>query len=567
MSKRDTSEVVLREILEAGRNPDARRALVNVANLGELHADDVLAPFVEGFCGWVAKTHSTQRAMDQLRRESNPTYLRLRALLRDVSGVEDLGEEIPNGGQLHLDAVVQGVRVRDIEATLKQWPVTDPATSANSRPCWFVGATWGDGGDQTERFLREGIWENGYTDKLLDLVRQVEPGDRIAIKASFTRKNGLPFDVGGRFVSAMRIKQVGTVVRNHGDGRTLDVEWQGAGPGDDWYHYTLLETIHRVEADKPEHRELIAFAFDGGPQDYERFLSDPQWSEANRPEAGAPDAVRQATLAAAAWPVLVRLALSDPPEVMNYKELGDEIGAIALNVGKVLHPIQEFCREAGLPPITGLVVNALTGLPGEGFTTGYEGWEADVRAYPWGDVEAPTPNALSAYPASATPSKAASTSSRSSRAAEVDKLIADALRDLDNRGEFDPYDDEDARERVARNIAARSGQPEFRRRLLNAYENRCAITGCDVVEVLEAAHIVPHRGDKFNDLRNGLLLRADIHTLMDRGLLSLRVDGDDLAVVLDQSLRGGCYEELHGSIVRPPHHEAFSPDRRAVARH
>ena len=38
---------------------------------------------------------------------------------------------------------------------------------------WFVGASYGAKGDQTDRFLAEGIWENGYTDKLLDLVKSM----------------------------------------------------------------------------------------------------------------------------------------------------------------------------------------------------------------------------------------------------------------------------------------------------------------------------------------------------------------------------------------------------------
>jgi transposase-like protein len=44
------------------------------------------------------------------------------------------------------------------------------------------------------RFLSEGIWENGYEDKHLDVLRSMRPGDRIAIKSSYTRKHGLPFD-------------------------------------------------------------------------------------------------------------------------------------------------------------------------------------------------------------------------------------------------------------------------------------------------------------------------------------------------------------------------------------
>lgn len=42
------------------------------------------------------------------------------------------------------------------------------------------------------RFLKGGIWENGSDDRYLDLVRSMQPGEWIAIKAAYTRKHGLP---------------------------------------------------------------------------------------------------------------------------------------------------------------------------------------------------------------------------------------------------------------------------------------------------------------------------------------------------------------------------------------
>ncbi|MBE2321408.1 HNH endonuclease, partial [Solirubrobacter sp. CPCC 204708] len=68
-------------------------------------------------------------------------------------------------------------------------------------------------------------------------------------------------------------------------------------------------------------------------------------------------------------------------------------------------------------------------------------------------------------------------------------------------------------------VAQRRGQSTFRNQLLEAYDLRCAITGSNAVAVLEAAHICPYRGDHTNRVDNGLLLRADIHTLFDLGLI------------------------------------------------
>jgi len=89
---------------------------------------------------------------------------------------------------------------------------------------WFVGSIWNGNDDQLPRFLEQGVWENGYDDQLLDLVRRIRPGDKIAIKASFHKKR-VPFEVGGKAVSVMRIKATGTVLDNVGDGRTVKVAW------------------------------------------------------------------------------------------------------------------------------------------------------------------------------------------------------------------------------------------------------------------------------------------------------------------------------------------------------
>lgn len=70
-------------------------------------------------------------------------------------------------------------------------------------------------------------------------------------------------------------------------------------------------------------------------------------------------------------------------------------------------------------------------------------------------------------------------------------------------------------------IKIRQGQHDFRKELLAAYGRKCAVTGCTIVELLEAAHIEPHRESANYHVTNGLLLRADIHTLYDLNLLTI----------------------------------------------
>lgn len=66
--------------------------------------------------------------------------------------------------------------------------------------------------------------------------------------------------------------------------------------------------------------------------------------------------------------------------------------------------------------------------------------------------------------------------------------------------------------------------------------------------MLEAAHIHPYRGEETNHVANGLLLRADIHTLMDCGLLA--VDPDGMKVAVAPSVRTSSYGKLYGLTLR-----------------
>ncbi len=131
--------------------------------------------------------------------------------------------------------------------------------------------------------------------------------------------------------------------------------------------------------------------------------------------------------------------------------------------------------------------------------------------------------------------------------------------------EFDSVDEEDAREHTIRAIILRRGQPEFRRKLLKAYDCRCAITGADVVEALEAAHIIPYNGDDTNHISNGLLLRADIHTLFDLGLIA--IDTNTMAIVIDSKLRGTSFNGLEGLSIRLPSNKEEAPNIQSLNIH
>jgi len=96
---------------------------------------------------------------------------------------------------------------------------------------------------------------------------------------------------------------------------------------------------------------------------------------------------------------------------------------------------------------------------------------------------------------------------------------------------------------VMREIIQRRGQPKFREVLMQQYEKTCAISGSKAVEALEAAHIKTHSNGGGYDCQNGLLLRADIHTLYDLNLIGVDSKG---TVHVSPSLDGTNYEKYAG---------------------
>lgn len=93
---------------------------------------------------------------------------------------------------------------------------------------------------------------------------------------------------------------------------------------------------------------------------------------------------------------------------------------------------------------------------------------------------------------------------------------------------------------------ARPDQAKFRAALMNLYKGRCVISRCMIHEILDAAHIVPFsEAVAFrNDTRNGLILRADLHTLFDKLLLSIHPQTG--IVMLSPKLQTTPYQRFEG---------------------
>jgi predicted restriction endonuclease len=133
---------------------------------------------------------------------------------------------------------------------------------------------------------------------------------------------------------------------------------------------------------------------------------------------------------------------------------------------------------------------------------------------------------------------------------DVGKELDQDAEKAERQGKFEPGSKKESMAKTLLEVNLRRGQPAFRKTLLKAYGGRCAISGCDCADALEAAHIRPYGGDSTNHVQNGLLLRGDLHTLFDIGKIG--VDPNTRRVVVASSLVPTVYGKLSGKRLRSP---------------
>lgn len=98
-------------------------------------------------------------------------------------------------------------------------------------------------------------------------------------------------------------------------------------------------------------------------------------------------------------------------------------------------------------------------------------------------------------------------------------------------------------------VRHRLGQGGFRVAVTEAYGRRGAITAERILPVLQASHIKPYAESGPNRIENGLLLRADLHILFDRGYLTVTTDHRVEASrrLKEEFDNGEEYYRMHGS--------------------
>jgi putative restriction endonuclease len=99
-----------------------------------------------------------------------------------------------------------------------------------------------------------------------------------------------------------------------------------------------------------------------------------------------------------------------------------------------------------------------------------------------------------------------------------------------------PYVFEQERVRVEQLASRTIRDRAFRRIVLRAYDERCAVTGLKLINgggraEVNAAHIRPVEANGPDTVHNGIALSGTAHWMFDRGLISL---GDDLKILISR---------------------------------
>lgn len=119
-------------------------------------------------------------------------------------------------------------------------------------------------------------------------------------------------------------------------------------------------------------------------------------------------------------------------------------------------------------------------------------------------------------------------------------------------------------------VRARLGQGSFRILVTEAYSRKCAMTEEKTLPVLQAAHIKPYSCSGPNMVNNGLLLRADLHILFDKGYITITRDYhiEVSKKIVEEFDNGKNYYKLHGERLKVlPLREQDKPSKEFIEWH
>jgi len=110
-------------------------------------------------------------------------------------------------------------------------------------------------------------------------------------------------------------------------------------------------------------------------------------------------------------------------------------------------------------------------------------------------------------------------------------------------------------------VIPRLGQGGFRIMVADAYRRRCAITQEKILPALEAAHIRPFSENGPHSVKNGILLRSDIHRLFDSGYVTVTTNHcfEVSRRIKEEFDNGEHYRVFHGHGIHLPPEPQFNP--------
>lgn len=114
--------------------------------------------------------------------------------------------------------------------------------------------------------------------------------------------------------------------------------------------------------------------------------------------------------------------------------------------------------------------------------------------------------------------------------------VGEASPMLELHEEQTPFEFDQARDRTSLTVSRIMRDRIFRRTVLRAYSERCAISGLKLINgrgraEVAAAHIRPVEANGPDIVSNGIALSGTVHWMFDRGLLSL---SDDLQILVSR---------------------------------
>lgn len=193
---------------------------------------------------------------------------------------------------------------------------------------------------------------------------------------------------------------------------------------------------------------------------------------------------------------------------------------------------------------------------------------APAQNVPWGQVQDDLGTNINpgwVYPFSPHQEEVLASYFSSSVAEKVlEQLVQDDAASTQGQAGLDLHSlTDDQRDLVEKFVAIREGQGAFRRELLDVYDG-CAVTGTRLQAALDAAHISPYKGLQSNKVRNGLILRKDVHRLFDLDLLTLEDDG---TIRVAPEVTEPIYRELDGRTAQLPAEAKNRPDPAVLQTH